>query len=160
MYPISRKTDEFGGSVESTFLKSTLIAVAKDHFMVGASRLLTLSLVKTVMRKGKESKTKREMHRSRFPDRWNKATGREQLRQAARNAVNNARDLLRDAEILVKHKRWPRSIFLTQIASEEIGKHVMLVSALVKLANGTPLSASPGKVAYPLGDGNRLHDDD
>jgi len=51
-------------------------------------------------------------------------------------ALKNARDLVRDAEILLKNKRWARTVFLTMIAVEELGKYLMIVSALVNVLGG------------------------
>jgi AbiV family abortive infection protein len=55
----------------------------------------------------------------------------------AEAAVENARDLVKDAQTLAAAQRWPRVLFLSQIAGEELGKVVMCVSAAVQAAHGS-----------------------
>jgi AbiV family abortive infection protein len=52
-------------------------------------------------------------------------------------ALENARDLVKDAQTLAAAQRWPRVLFLSQIAGEELGKVVMCVSAAVEAAHGS-----------------------
>jgi AbiV family abortive infection protein len=60
-----------------------------------------------------------------------------QLERARRCALQNAEELVSDAELLVQHSRWARGFFLAQIAVEELGKYVMIVSATGNIVMGT-----------------------
>ena len=51
-------------------------------------------------------------------------------------ALENARDLVKDAQVLAAAQRWPRVLFLSQIAGEELGKVIMCVSGIVEAAHG------------------------
>src|ERR1017187_7040606 len=62
---------------------------------------------------------------------------REQLRQASIKALQNAEQLVEEAELLHKHERWPRVVFLCQIAGEELGKCFISLTAIVRIVNGT-----------------------
>ena len=55
-----------------------------------------------------------------------------QIKLSRVKALQNANELIEDAEILFKEERWPRVLFLCQISGEEIGKYVMLSSLLVQ----------------------------
>jgi len=52
------------------------------------------------------------------------------LGKLARAALDNASDLLSDAEVLLKEGRYPRALALTVLAAEEFGKHMMCMSAV------------------------------
>src|SRR5262245_39384520 len=54
----------------------------------------------------------------------------EQAAEGIRRALENARSLLADAELLVEHRRWARAASLAILAIEEAGK-VPLVRALL-----------------------------
>jgi AbiV family abortive infection protein len=60
----------------------------------------------------------------------------EQLKIARRKSLQNAGELINDAEILFKSKSWARTLFISQIAGEEIGKYLILTSAFVSLVAG------------------------
>ena len=53
-----------------------------------------------------------------------------QLIEGRRKAFQNACDLIRDAEILYEHQRWARSVFISSIAIEELGKYLMIIGAI------------------------------
>lgn len=44
--------------------------------------------------------------------------------------LENAEQLISEAEILHNHEKWARSFFLSQVAAEELGKYMMVVSAV------------------------------
>jgi AbiV family abortive infection protein len=52
------------------------------------------------------------------------------LHGLASKALTNVRGLVEDAEILFERSRWPRCLFLAQIASEEVGKAQMIAYAV------------------------------
>lgn len=54
-----------------------------------------------------------------------------QLKGARLKTLRNAEDLIKEAEILYKNGRFPRIIFLCQIAGEEIGKYFIIGSFIV-----------------------------
>jgi AbiV family abortive infection protein len=56
-----------------------------------------------------------------------------QLDEGRKKALDNACDLLKDAKILLENKRYARALFLSQIATEELGKYIMLISTAVKV---------------------------
>lgn len=56
----------------------------------------------------------------------------DQIKKSRVKALQNAGELIHDAEILFKEERWPRVLFLCQISGEEIGKYIMLSSIFVK----------------------------
>jgi AbiV family abortive infection protein len=60
----------------------------------------------------------------------------EQLEQARTKALANAERLVSDAALLLKNKRWPAALYFCQIAGEEIGKYLMVLSALVQIKSG------------------------
>ena len=55
----------------------------------------------------------------------------QQAAQGIQAAVQNARSLLADAELLCEHSRWPRVASLSILAAEEIGKVSLLREILV-----------------------------
>ena len=55
------------------------------------------------------------------------------IKEARLKALANARELVRDAEILFANERFPRTIFLCQIAGEEMGKYFDLLSAAIDM---------------------------
>lgn len=57
----------------------------------------------------------------------------EQLTHGRLKSLHNAIDLIVDAECLLKEGRWARSVFLSQIAIEELGKYLMIIGAIVNL---------------------------
>jgi AbiV family abortive infection protein len=59
-----------------------------------------------------------------------------QLRNVAEKSLRNAGELLADAYLLFRHNRWPRALFLSQIASEELAKVYQVSLARVELAFG------------------------
>lgn len=59
-----------------------------------------------------------------------------QLANGRLKALKNAEDLLADAKILYDSGRWARTLFLARIAIEELGKYVMIVSAVVEYLRG------------------------
>jgi AbiV family abortive infection protein len=60
----------------------------------------------------------------------------DQAKSARRKALQNARELVEEAELLLDHKRWARALFLCQIAGEEIGKYILLNSVVVCMIAG------------------------
>ena len=60
-----------------------------------------------------------------------KALNKEQLLSACEKSLSNAKDLIDDAELLFENKRFSRTLFLSLIASEEIGKHMIFVSTYI-----------------------------
>jgi len=58
----------------------------------------------------------------------------EQLKVVADKTLENAKELIEEAEILLDNKRYSRVLFLSQIAGEEIGKYLLLKSTMVSLA--------------------------
>jgi AbiV family abortive infection protein len=60
----------------------------------------------------------------------------EQLTQGRLKALQNAIDLISDAECLFKDGRWARSVFLSQIAIEELGKYLIIMGAIGNLIAG------------------------
>jgi AbiV family abortive infection protein len=60
----------------------------------------------------------------------------EQLIHGRLKALQNAIDLINDAECLFKEGRWARSAFLSQIAIEELGKYLMIMGAIGNLIAG------------------------
>ena len=57
----------------------------------------------------------------------------EQLTHGRLTALQNAIDLISDAECLFKEGRWARSAFLSQIAIEELGKYLIIMGAIGNL---------------------------
>lgn len=64
----------------------------------------------------------------------------EQVKIAREKALRNAKDLIKDAELLYANARWPRVVFLCQIAGEEIGKHILLSSLTIHLIAGDEIN--------------------
>ncbi len=64
----------------------------------------------------------------------------EQVKIAREKALRNAKDLIKDAELLYENARWPRVVFLCQIAGEEIGKHILLSSLTIRLIAGDEIN--------------------
>lgn len=60
----------------------------------------------------------------------------EQLTHGRLRALQNAVDLIIDAECLFKKGRWARSAFLSQIAIEELGKYLIIMGAIGNLIAG------------------------
>lgn len=60
----------------------------------------------------------------------------EQLAHGRLEALQNAIDLIEDAECLLKQGRWARSAFLSNIAIEELGKYLMIMGAIGNLIAG------------------------
>jgi AbiV family abortive infection protein len=68
---------------------------------------------------------------------YQKTLGVEQVFQGSKKALANAAELVRDATILYRNKSWARSVFLCQIAGEEMGKYIFSVSACVGVITDT-----------------------
>lgn len=64
---------------------------------------------------------------------------KEQLIQGGEAAIENAAALVAEAELLHENCKWARTVFLCQIAGEELGKYVLIGSALLELAVTTKL---------------------
>jgi AbiV family abortive infection protein len=56
-----------------------------------------------------------------------------QIDEGRKKALDNACDLFKDAKILLENERYARALFLSQIATEELGKYIMLISTAVKV---------------------------
>ena len=56
----------------------------------------------------------------------------DQIKNSRVKALQNANELIQDAEILFNEEQWPRVLFLCQISGEEIGKYIMLSSIFVQ----------------------------
>jgi AbiV family abortive infection protein len=56
-----------------------------------------------------------------------------QLKAARLNALRNSNELLNEASILFDHHCWARVAFFAQAVAEEIGKYIMVTSALVEV---------------------------
>jgi AbiV family abortive infection protein len=59
------------------------------------------------------------------------------LYMARKKVLQNAQSLYEDAKILFENNRWPRSFFLSQIATEELGKYGLIVTSSVWAAHGS-----------------------
>lgn len=59
--------------------------------------------------------------------------GIDQLKAARLKALQNAEELINEASILFNNGCWARVVFLSQVGAEEIGKYIMLTSALVEV---------------------------
>lgn len=57
----------------------------------------------------------------------------EQIKDARVKTLQNAKDLIDDADILYKTNQSPRIIFLCQIAGEELGKYFILSNSALEL---------------------------
>lgn len=62
-----------------------------------------------------------------------------QLDDGRKKALFNANELLNDARVLLNNGRWARALFLSQIAAEELGKYVIIISAAVNLTRARRL---------------------
>ena len=67
---------------------------------------------------------------------YTRALTLEQIADGRLKALRNAEELMSDALCLYRRRRWPRSLFLSQIAVEEAGKYFYLLSASVTLIAG------------------------
>lgn len=56
----------------------------------------------------------------------------DQVKNSRVKALQNANELIQDAEILFREERWPIVLFLCQISGEEIGKYIMLSSIFIQ----------------------------
>jgi AbiV family abortive infection protein len=56
----------------------------------------------------------------------------EDLEIGRQKALANATGLVSDAEVLIANECWARALFLAQIASEEIGKYIIIINAAVE----------------------------
>lgn len=54
-----------------------------------------------------------------------------------KKVLQNVLSLYEDAKILYKSKRWARSFFLIQIATEELGKYCILISSTISAIHGS-----------------------
>ncbi len=61
----------------------------------------------------------------------------EELFEGRKQALQNAIDLVIDAEVLQSAGRYARAFFLAQIATEELGKYCLLVSQAVNAVHGS-----------------------
>jgi|GEM_PF-1807445 len=61
----------------------------------------------------------------------------EQVADGRLKALRNAEELVRDARCLYRKRRWPRALFLSQIAVEEAGKYFYLFSSCVAIVKGS-----------------------
>jgi len=59
-----------------------------------------------------------------------------ELNKARVKALQNAKELMKDAELLLQGKRWPRVVFLCRTAEEEMGKYWFLVGAAIAAISG------------------------
>jgi AbiV family abortive infection protein len=59
----------------------------------------------------------------------------EQLLEGRSKAIKNAGDLIKDAEVLYANQRWARSVFISSIAIEELGKYLMIIGAIGETMN-------------------------
>ena len=68
-------------------------------------------------------------------ERYKSALTREQLITALDKAIQNAQNLFSEAQILYNNERFSRTYFLLCICNEELGKYIMITSAIVELVN-------------------------
>lgn len=59
------------------------------------------------------------------------------LYKARKKALQNAQSLYEDAKLLFDNNRWPRSFFLSQIATEELGKYGFIITSSIWAAHGS-----------------------
>jgi AbiV family abortive infection protein len=57
----------------------------------------------------------------------------EQLNSARIKSLENAEQLLKDAELCFLNKRWSTSFFLSQISGEEVGKYLLVINTIVQI---------------------------
>jgi len=57
----------------------------------------------------------------------------DQLKSGRLKALQNAKELLKEASILFDNACWARAAFLSQIVTEELGKYLILTSALIEV---------------------------
>lgn len=72
-----------------------------------------------------------------MPARYRGPLTREQLIAASNKVMQNASNLLQEAKLLYENDRFSRSYFLLCICNEELGKLIMISSAIVDLVNNT-----------------------
>ena len=60
----------------------------------------------------------------------------EELKRGRLAALRNAEELVREAEILYDNGAWARSCFLSLAAAEELGKYIMMTSAVALALGG------------------------
>jgi AbiV family abortive infection protein len=65
-----------------------------------------------------------------------KALSIKQIEEGCAKVLENARDLIHDAETLLKAKRYARSYYLAHLACEEMAKIPMLIGAAVDILGG------------------------
>jgi AbiV family abortive infection protein len=65
-----------------------------------------------------------------------------QLDEGRKKALSNSVDLVNDAKVLQRKNRWARALFLSQLAAEELGKYVIIVSAAVNLTRAEQSEAN------------------
>ncbi len=61
----------------------------------------------------------------------------EKLFKGREKALNNALEIYEDAKILFDAKKWARSFFLIQIATEELGKYGIIVTSTISAIHGS-----------------------
>lgn len=61
----------------------------------------------------------------------------DQLITAKNKILLNAQNLVNESQLLYDNKKYARSFFLASIACEELGKCIMVLSSIVKLANNS-----------------------
>lgn len=71
----------------------------------------------------------------------NKITN-EQLLKARQKTLENAKELLEEAEILYRSGHWSRVVFLSHILREEIGKNIILSSLFLQQLAGDKINWS------------------
>lgn len=59
------------------------------------------------------------------------------LYMARKKVLQNAHSLYDDAKILFDNDRWPRSYFISQIATEELGKYGIIITSSIWAAHGS-----------------------
>jgi len=60
----------------------------------------------------------------------------QQAVEGKNKALQNARELLEESQILLTQGKYARAYFLSAIAIEELGKHIMLVSLAIRIVLG------------------------
>lgn len=70
-------------------------------------------------------------------ERYKGELSREQLITARNKIVENAKNLLCEAQLLYNNQRYSRTYFLLCICNEELGKSVIITSAIVELVKGS-----------------------
>jgi AbiV family abortive infection protein len=80
--------------------------------------------------------TPRYNHRMAKARRPQADLNREHLIMLAKKSLQNARELVKEAELLFDNKRWARTVFLCHTAGEEFGKSVQCFTAVMDHARG------------------------